>query len=61
MLGDKNLAEPYALGSNMSKGSLPIPFCIPDYQRPYEWDAENGECEKLWEDLTEHFDAKAKN
>jgi len=60
MLGDKILAEPYTLGSNMSKGSLPIPFCIPDYQRPYEWDAEDGECEKLWEDLTEHFDAKAK-
>ena len=60
MLSDKILAEPYALGSNMSKGSLPIPFCILFYQRPYEWDAENGECEKLWEDLTEHFDAKAK-
>lgn len=26
-------------------------FLIPDYQRPYAWEAEDAECQTLWEDI----------
>jgi uncharacterized protein with ParB-like and HNH nuclease domain len=30
-------------------------YVIPDYQRPYSWDAEE-QCSKLWEDIIDFFE-----
>jgi uncharacterized protein with ParB-like and HNH nuclease domain len=55
-MADKMNTEYCAVGK-VKEGCV---FSIPDYQRPYEWDAEDGECEKMWDDLTEHFEVKGK-